>query len=121
LNTETGFQVESFHDAATTSADRLIARVQALSLQLAWLLETHVHADHLSAAACPQSQLGGEIVISEHITAVQQMFGGILRRPRLRMASRQVDIIYIVAHYFRAWKALAIAILGTALFVQARW
>ena len=46
----------------TTSADTLIARVRELGLTVQWLLETHVHADHLSAAPYLQKQLGGQLV-----------------------------------------------------------
>lgn len=59
----------------TVAADRLIARVKALGAQVQWLLETHVHADHLSAAPYLQSQLGGQVAIGSHITTVQQVFG----------------------------------------------
>ena len=59
----------------TTSADQLIARVRALGLQVQWLLETHVHADHLSAAPYLQEQLGGQLVIGAQISTVQQVFG----------------------------------------------
>src|SRR5665647_98099 len=59
----------------TVAADRLIARVKALGVQVQWLLETHVHADHLSAAPYLQSQLGGQVAIGSHITTVQQVFG----------------------------------------------
>jgi glyoxylase-like metal-dependent hydrolase (beta-lactamase superfamily II) len=60
---------------ATTSADRLIARVHELGAQVQWLLETHVHADHLSAAPYLQRQLGGQIGIGSHIVTVQETFG----------------------------------------------
>ncbi|MEY2994849.1 MAG: hypothetical protein RL357_1784 [Pseudomonadota bacterium] len=59
----------------TTSAVQLIARVRALGLQVQWLLETHVHADHLSAAPYLQEQLGGQLVIGAQISTVQQVFG----------------------------------------------
>lgn len=59
----------------TTNADRLAARVHELGLTPAWLLETHVHADHLSAAAYLKARLGGRTAISARITAVQQVFG----------------------------------------------
>jgi glyoxylase-like metal-dependent hydrolase (beta-lactamase superfamily II) len=59
----------------TASADRLIARVRTLGLQVQWLLETHVHADHLSAAPYLQQQLGGQLAIGAHITTVQATFG----------------------------------------------
>lgn len=60
---------------ATTTADRLIARVRELDLKLEWILETHVHADHLSAAPYLRRQLGGRIGIGAQITTVQQVFG----------------------------------------------
>jgi glyoxylase-like metal-dependent hydrolase (beta-lactamase superfamily II) len=60
---------------STQSAEKLVARVRALGAQVQWLLETHVHADHLSAAPYLQSQLGGQIAIGRHITTVQQVFG----------------------------------------------
>ena len=60
---------------ATASADRLIARVRELGAQVQWILETHAHADHLSAAPYLQQQLGGRIGIGWNITAVQQVFG----------------------------------------------
>ena len=59
----------------TTGADRLIDRVQALGAQVQWLLETHVHADHLSAAPYLKARLGGAIGIGAHITTVQKTFG----------------------------------------------
>lgn len=59
----------------TGSADRLIARVRELGATVDWLLETHVHADHLSAAPYLQEQLGGKLAIGEHITTVQNTFG----------------------------------------------
>src|SRR5471032_1561881 len=60
---------------ATRSADALIARVRALGASVAWILETHVHADHLSAAPYLKAQLGGRLGIGRHITRVQQVFG----------------------------------------------
>jgi glyoxylase-like metal-dependent hydrolase (beta-lactamase superfamily II) len=59
----------------TDSADRLIDRVSELDLQVQWLLETHVHADHLSAAPYLQQRVGGQLAIGSHITTVQDVFG----------------------------------------------
>jgi glyoxylase-like metal-dependent hydrolase (beta-lactamase superfamily II) len=59
----------------TTGAERLVARVRELGAQVQWLLETHVHADHLSAAPWLQAQLGGQIAIGAQITTVQKTFG----------------------------------------------
>ena len=58
-----------------TSADRLITYVREQGLQVDWLLETHVHADHLSAALYLKRELGGQLAIGENITIVQQTFG----------------------------------------------
>jgi glyoxylase-like metal-dependent hydrolase (beta-lactamase superfamily II) len=57
------------------SADALISRIKALQAQVIWLLETHVHADHLSAAPYLKQQLGGAVAIGEQVCAVQQTFG----------------------------------------------
>lgn len=57
------------------SADEVIAYIEAEGLTLEWLLETHVHADHLSGAPYIQRKLGGKIAIGENITIVQDVFG----------------------------------------------
>lgn len=61
----------------TTQADRLIARVRELGATVDWIIETHAHADHLSAAAYLKAKLGGRTGIGEHITEVQKIFGSI--------------------------------------------
>lgn len=58
-----------------TSADAIIAYVAEKGLSVDWLLETHAHADHLSAAPYLQQKLGGKIAIGEHIVTVQNVFG----------------------------------------------
>ncbi|MGB7183890.1 MAG: MBL fold metallo-hydrolase [Burkholderiaceae bacterium] len=60
---------------STVSADRLVSRVRELGLRVDWILETHVHADHLSAAPYLKSCLGGQIGIGSNIVLVQQVFG----------------------------------------------
>lgn len=59
----------------TDSADRVIAQVRELELSVDWLLETHVHADHLSAAPYLKQRVGGQIVIGRAVTVVQHTFG----------------------------------------------
>jgi glyoxylase-like metal-dependent hydrolase (beta-lactamase superfamily II) len=61
----------------TTSADTVIAWIKAEGLTLSWILESHVHADHLSAAPYLQEALGGKIGISDQITVIQNTFGKI--------------------------------------------
>ncbi len=61
----------------TRSADAVIAFIRDNGLKLEWVLETHVHADHLSAAPYIQQRLGGKIGIGDRITVVQNTFGKI--------------------------------------------
>ena len=61
----------------TTSADKLIARVIELEAKVEWILETHVHADHLTAAPYLKEKLGGKIGIGSQIAAVQEVFGSL--------------------------------------------
>jgi glyoxylase-like metal-dependent hydrolase (beta-lactamase superfamily II) len=59
----------------TRSADAVIAFIRERGFEVEWLLETHVHADHLSAAPYIQRELGGRIAIGRNITVVQDTFG----------------------------------------------
>jgi glyoxylase-like metal-dependent hydrolase (beta-lactamase superfamily II) len=59
----------------TRSADAIVTHVTRLALTVVWILETHVHADHLSAAPYLQQRLGGKIGIGDKITVVQETFG----------------------------------------------
>ncbi len=61
----------------TTLADDIIAYINAQAWTVAWHLETHIHADHLSAASYLKSKLGGKIAISHRIDEVQSIFGEI--------------------------------------------
>ena len=61
----------------TASADKLIAHVKQAKLTVQWIIETHVHADHISAAPYLQDKLGGELGIGEKIMVVQETFGKI--------------------------------------------
>lgn len=60
---------------STTGADQMIAAVRDRGLEVEWILETHVHADHLSAAPYLQRELGGKLGIGAEIKKVQQVFG----------------------------------------------
>lgn len=61
----------------TESADRVIAFVREKKLSVEWILETHAHADHLTAAPYLKAKLGGKTAIGHRITSVQQVFKGI--------------------------------------------
>ncbi|PHR65451.1 MBL fold metallo-hydrolase [Alcanivorax sp.] len=58
-----------------SSAQRMVDHIEQNNLTVDWLLETHVHADHLSAAPWIQQQVGGQLAIGEHICTVQDTFG----------------------------------------------
>ncbi|MGH8779535.1 MBL fold metallo-hydrolase [Paraburkholderia sp.] len=62
---------------STHGADRIVRFVRDMALDVQWLLETHAHADHLSAAPYLREQLGGAIAIGEHIRHVQAIFAPI--------------------------------------------
>ena len=59
----------------TTSADRLVTHIKANNLDVAWILETHVHADHLTSAPYLQEAVGGQTAIGANVTSVQEVFG----------------------------------------------
>ena len=63
------------------SAQAVVDWVRAQELEVEWLLETHAHADHLSAAPWLQQRLGGCIAVGAHITKVQRTFGLLLNAP----------------------------------------
>lgn len=82
--TRQGALIDSVYDydavagkLSSASADRMLAHVREHQIDVAWILETHVHADHLSAAVYLQSQCGGQICIGARVTEVQCRFGQI--------------------------------------------
>jgi glyoxylase-like metal-dependent hydrolase (beta-lactamase superfamily II) len=77
----------------TESADEVIAFIKKHRLQLEWILETHAHADHLTAAPYIQEKLGGKIAIGDHITAVQGVFKGVFNLDDLEVDGSQFDVL----------------------------
>jgi len=78
-----------------TSADKVITYVRENKLQTAWILETHAHADHLSAAPYLKAQLGGKTAIGDQITAVQKVFKGIFNlEPEFACDGSQFDHLF---------------------------
>lgn len=76
----------------TTSADKLIAFVHEKNLQVDWILETHAHADHLSAAHYLREKLGGKIAIGAAITQVQDVFRHVFNlEPQFQPDGHQFD------------------------------
>lgn len=86
----------------TASADRVVAYVEAQRLRVAWILETHAHADHLTAAPYLKAKLGGRTGIGEHIRAVQEVFRGIFNlEPGFRQDGSQFDHLFRDGEAFR--------------------
>ena len=78
----------------THSADRVIDFVKSENLKVEWILETHAHADHLSAAPYIRKQLGGKIAIGANITAVQGVFKKIFNlEPEFQLDGSQFDAL----------------------------
>lgn len=66
---------------STKSAEALVDYIKAEGLTVQWIIETHAHADHLSAAPFLKEQLGGEVLIGAAITTVQQTFAKVFNEP----------------------------------------
>jgi len=71
----------------TTSAEQLLSQIKQQDLQLKWILETHVHADHMSAAYWLKQQTGASIVIGYNVTQVQDTFNRLYALPQEQMAT----------------------------------
>lgn len=92
-------------------ADEIIAYIQNNDLKLEWLIETHVHADHLSAAPYIQGKLGGKIGIGEKITVVQDTFGKVFNEgTEFQRDGSQFDALFTDGSTYRIGNMEAFAI-----------
>ena len=97
----------------TTSAVKVIEYINAYKLKLEWILETHAHADHISAAPYLKKILGGKIAIGNHITQVQKVFQGIFNlEPEFKADGSQFDQLLSNDETFTSGE-----LVGKALFV----
>lgn len=76
------------------SADKVIEHVRQAGLTVAWLLETHAHADHLSAAPYLKAQLGGQMGIGRHICDVQAVFKQLFNAPDMNTEGAEFDHLF---------------------------
>lgn len=76
---------------ATDFINRVLARAAELGLRIEWVLETHAHADHLSAAQHVKERTGAKIAIGAHITEVQRFFGKLFDAADMRPDGSQFD------------------------------
>ena len=82
------------------SADQIISYIEQNQLILEWIIETHVHADHLSAAPYIKAKLGGKIAISEHIALVQQTFADVFDQD-FNQQQGQFDYLFTHGEHYK--------------------
>ncbi len=79
---------------STASADDVVAYVKKNKLEIDWILETHVHADHISGAPYLKEQLGGQTAIGKGVTAVQSTFKNVFNLVDLAADGSQFDHLF---------------------------
>lgn len=93
------------------SANALIDFVKSQALEVEWVIDTHVHADHLSAAPYVQSVLGGKLAIGEHIREVQQVFGKVFNAgSEFQRDGSQFDYLFKDGEHYRLGSIDAVAL-----------
>jgi glyoxylase-like metal-dependent hydrolase (beta-lactamase superfamily II) len=97
---------------STASADEVVAFVGNSGLAVDWILETHVHADHLTAAPYLQETLGGKIAIGGNVAAVQDTFKGVYNIEDLATDGTQFDQLFEDGDKFKVG-SIAGSIIGT--------
>lgn len=95
----------------SAGADEIIAHVRQQGLKVEWILETHVHADHLSAAPYLQQELGGKLGIGANITVIQETFGKLFNAgSEFERDGSQFDVLFEDGHSFSVGSISAQAI-----------
>jgi len=96
---------------ATESADELIAFIRDQGLEVEWILETHVHADHLSAAPYIKERIGGALGIGENVRIVQNVFGKVFNAgTEFQRDGSQFDHLFIDGEGFTIGELDAVAL-----------
>jgi glyoxylase-like metal-dependent hydrolase (beta-lactamase superfamily II) len=86
---------------STSSADEVVAHVQDKDLTVDWILETHVHADHLTGAPYIKHRLGGTTAIGTNVSAVQESFKGVFNLRDLETDGSQFDHLFTDGETFK--------------------
>jgi glyoxylase-like metal-dependent hydrolase (beta-lactamase superfamily II) len=96
---------------STGSADEIVRFIEEHGLTVDWLLETHAHADHLSAAPYLQQKLGGKLAIGKEITTVQNVFGKVFNEgAEFSCDGSQFDHLFADGEHFRVGTISAMAL-----------
>jgi glyoxylase-like metal-dependent hydrolase (beta-lactamase superfamily II) len=85
----------------TRSADEMIAYLKGAKLSVDWIIETHVHADHLSGAPYIKDQVGGQTGIGSDVTSVQDAFKGVFNIEDLATDGSQFDHLFVDGESFK--------------------
>lgn len=80
--------------AHTAFADAILAAAKARDLKIEWILETHAHADHLSAGAYLKKRTGATVGIGEHISEIQKIFGPVFNAPDVSGTGAEFDHLF---------------------------
>jgi glyoxylase-like metal-dependent hydrolase (beta-lactamase superfamily II) len=95
----------------TDSADQLISFIKERKLHVKWIIDTHVHADHLTAATYIKEQLGGQTGIGKHITVIQQVFGKVFNEGQeFNTDGSQFDHLFEDREHYKVGNINAVAI-----------
>jgi uncharacterized protein (TIGR01244 family) len=86
---------------ATNNADAILAHIQSKQLSLAWILDTHLHADHLSAAPYLKEKTGAPMGIGAEVVEVQKIWGDIYHLPDLPTDGSQWDKLFTNGEHFK--------------------
>ena len=97
---------------STASADQVLGFIADNDLGVDWILETHVHADHLTGAPYIREKAGGQIAIGRHVTAVQQAFRAVFNLADLATDGSQFDNLFDDGDSFKVG-GIAGSVLGT--------
>ncbi|MCW4150101.1 MBL fold metallo-hydrolase [Halomonas sp. 18H] len=89
---------------ATFNADELLAYIEQAGLSVAWILDTHPHADHFSAAHYLQEKTGAPTAIGQHVTKVQALWKDIYHWPEMPTDGRQWDTLFAEGDTFKIGK-----------------
>ncbi|MDH6234028.1 uncharacterized protein (TIGR01244 family) [Mesorhizobium soli] len=92
---------EKSGSTATTSADAILAYIAEQGLTVEWILDTHPHADHFSAAQYLKQKTGAPTAIGEHVVDVQKLWKGIYNWPELKTDGSQWDRLFAHGERFR--------------------
>ncbi len=92
------------------SADNVLAYIRENNLSVEWILETHIHADHISAAKYIKEKVGGKIAMSKAITSIQEVFGKVFLTDVVVKGEAHFDVLFDVDEVFSVGSIPAVAL-----------